>query len=306
MVINNFPKKMFEQLYKKMKIFDNVHEIIYISLINSSNVGDSLIYLAEKEFFSKKEINIKLEFKDSQIINKKSINKLPEIPIVVRGGGYFGDVWYESYKVLEYLVENYKDNMIIFMPQSIFFRDKSKLKKAKIIFDKHKKIIIFARDKISYKLAKKYFKYAKIYLSPDSAFFLTNKLKPSKKIYISKKFKKGGILYLNRSDKEKNFGLYSKNILSFDWIYLDLLSRIKYSPHRSIQRAIDLFNNKKLIIASRLHGAILASILGKPYILITNNYHKIESFYNSWLKDDINAHLARNRVELKRLIEHFS
>lgn len=314
MKTKNFPKQLKEDLYKKMKPFNEIREIIYITLVKHTNIGDHIISLGEKSFFKKKGIKIKAEFNDARFFKEKYNKIISNLPIVMKGGGYFGDIWYNSYSVIEKVVKTYKNNQIIIMPQSIFFKKKKNLEKSIKIFSKHKNVIIYARDKISYKLAKRYFKSNSIYYSPDSAFFLAGNLKLSNKIYFSKKFKGKGILYLDRNDPEKNFNgkmLKKRKIISLDWaissdmIKFDLLSLIKPNSFRLVRKAIDLFYDKKLIITSRLHGAILASLLNKPYALIPNNYHKIESFYDSWLKKDKNCNLVKNNKEVEEIIKKY-
>ena len=39
------------------------------------------------------------------------------------------------------------------------------------------------------------------------------------------------------------------------------------------------------IYTTRLHGAILALLLGKRFFLINNNYGKNKNFFETWLKE---------------------
>jgi pyruvyl transferase EpsO len=307
MKIDNFPNRIKKQLYKKMKMpFNGINEIIYITLLKHTNVGDHMIYLGEKNFFNEINVKIRKEFNDGRSF-ANGFDNLSNLPIVIRGGGYFGDVWYDDYLILEKIIKKFINNKIIFMPQCIFFKDKKKLLQAKKIFDNHSDIHLFVRDSVSYDFAKKYFKKAKIYLSPDSAFFLGGTLNSSSKFYFNKKFRKGGMLYLDRNDREENLRFTpNKEIVTLDWIYIDLLSLIRPNSLRLLRRAVDLFYNKRLIITSRLHGAILASLLRKPCVLISNNYHKIKSFYDSWLKKDPLCKLINNKEELREYIENFT
>lgn len=45
------------------------------------------------------------------------------------------------------------------------------------------------------------------------------------------------------------------------------------------------FAQYQTIVSTRLHGHILALLLGKPNVLLPNSYHKNESFFRTWTKD---------------------
>ncbi|HEY9648429.1 MAG TPA: polysaccharide pyruvyl transferase family protein, partial [Chroococcidiopsis sp.] len=45
------------------------------------------------------------------------------------------------------------------------------------------------------------------------------------------------------------------------------------------------FQSHRLIMTNRLHGHILATLLGIPHIFLPNSYHKNQAFYRAWTKD---------------------
>ena len=60
----------------------------------------------------------------------------------------------------------------------------------------------------------------------------------------------------------------------------------KLFPSNNIKNQIYKFINdlakRKLVITDRLHVSIFSVIISKPCIIFGNNYHKVESSYNSW------------------------
>jgi exopolysaccharide biosynthesis predicted pyruvyltransferase EpsI len=52
-----------------------------------------------------------------------------------------------------------------------------------------------------------------------------------------------------------------------------------------IHSAIYQFRQYRLIITNRLHGHILATLLGIPHVFLPNSYHKNKAFYDTWTAD---------------------
>ena len=57
---------------------------------------------------------------------------------------------------------------------------------------------------------------------------------------------------------------------------------------------------RQLVITDRLHGSIFSLITGTPCIVFGNNYHKVESFYYSWLKNiEYITFIKQKDIEIK-------
>jgi len=298
---NNFKNFIKNELDKSMSLFKEINKITYITQLRHTNIGDHIIYLGEKSFFKKENITIEKEINISNYGYIYNSIKSNDTTIVIRGGGYLGDIWYDSYKIIEKLVRDFRDNRIVIMPQSVYFRDLEKLKMARDIFSKHKNLTIFTRDSESYNFSKSHFKDNENHLCPDSAFFLLDELKN-----IKPEKKTDKILLLYRRDKEKSFDIHVSidNLIKKDWKDLDFLSKVQPDSLRLFNKAIKLFCNKKCIITERLHGHILSSMMGITNIIILGNYHKIQSFYDTWTRYDSVSYLAKNAYDLNHIINH--
>lgn len=308
----NFPIKIAEILRKKLdKLYNQINEIAYFTFLNHSNIGDHLIYLGEKEFFKAKKIKIVFETKLGKFDYGYLKNKIRELPIVIRGGGYFGDLSPNAYNFCQDLVKWFPNNIIIFMPQTVFFKNKENLKKSVSIFSKHKRLYILARDKESYRILKKHYPN-KLSLAPDSAFLLAEKIKE-----IRLPNKKNRVLYLERNDIETKSvfdvdkSIYKKYIYRKDWTYRSLWGRLlglilhNYNSDKLFNKALVLCGNKKLIITTRLHGHIFVTLLRIPNILLKGSYHKIESFYKTWTCRDEISYLAENQNDIEKVMSKY-
>lgn len=65
-----------------------------------------------------------------------------------------------------------------------------------------------------------------------------------------------------------------------------------------INQGVVFLSVYNLVITTRLHGHILALLLGIPSIMIDNNYGKNSRFYNTWLKDIPNSKIVSSELEL--------
>ncbi|WKZ81968.1 MAG: polysaccharide pyruvyl transferase family protein [Acidimicrobiia bacterium] len=54
------------------------------------------------------------------------------------------------------------------------------------------------------------------------------------------------------------------------------------------------------VVSDRLHGAVVAAMMGKPTALLPVSYHKNRSFYQTWLTEDPGVAFVRSEGDLQR------
>jgi pyruvyl transferase EpsO len=294
------------QLSEILTVLPKGSQIYFIDYPVYDNVGDLLILKGTEEFFKKNNIKIVKRF---SWLNFNKGTKIPtNCTIVCQGGGNFGDLYVPHREIRNYLVTNYPKNKIIILPQSIYYENNDNLARDAAIFKQHKQLHLFVRDENSYKLAKDTFS-KNVYLSPDMA----HQLWPLDSVSVSDSSK--DTLNFIRTDKESKHSNmesceFRDNLL--DWPTLlskydhkiinlfILLSRVdkklgnilpvyplwdNYTNY-IISKSIKVFRKYKTINTSRLHGHILACLLGKNNILIDNSYGKNSSYYKCWTIKD--------------------
>lgn len=282
---------------------------VYVDLPYYANVGDVLIWEGTERFLRRNHINVVY----SGSWDTFDFRPIPEeITIVMQGGGNFGDVWDPPQQFRLKVVENYPMNKIILLPQTIFYYSEERMKEDAAVFAKHPNLTICARDHDSYQLACEYFKNDVVCL-PDMAFCI-----PVKKLRRGlKKVKNGKQLFLKRIDKEYKLSEYERSIPHnaevHDWPTLEKeqdylrimqlllqkrygLARLKLScvvdgyarfflKPRLIRVGVTFLGQYERVYSTRLHGAILSVLLGKPCVFLNNSYGKNMSFYNTWFSD---------------------
>jgi pyruvyl transferase EpsO len=288
-------------------IIDN--DFVLFDLPYHRNIGDNLIWEGEMRFL--KEVgNYRLLYLcNHTTYYYHKIDK--HVIILLHGGGNFGDVWHEVHKFKEKIITLYPDNKIIIFPQTVWYTDKDKLLHDINIYSAHKKLILCARDRKSYDFLKEHFTKNTVLLAPDMAFCI-----PPEHLrgYLSKQADKN--LFLKRGDKELNTSrsnhidkehfdisdwpvmekktVYVYVLWCFLWLsrrihvlfpqITDLYASFLFRPNM-IRTGVKFISKYHKIYTTRLHGAILCCLLGKPFVLFNNSYGKNRSFFETWFKD---------------------
>lgn len=284
-------------------------QCVYVDLPYYANVGDVLIWDGTEHFFRKN--HIKVVYSGSW--DTFDFRPIPEeIPIVMQGGGNFGDVWDPPQQFRLSVIKHYPKNKIILLPQTVFYYSEQRMKEDAEIFSCHPNLTICVRDWDSYKLVSDCFENEVVCL-PDMAFCI-----PVERIRgLVKGSKADKQLFLKRQDKEYKHSEYEKTIPENtdvrDWPPLEneqsylrtmrylienrhKLSRVKLSriadiyarfvlKSRIIRDGVFFLSQYNKIYTTRLHGAILSLLLDKQCVFVNNSYGKNLSFYNSWLSD---------------------
>jgi len=303
-------------------------DYILLDVPNHPNIGDNLIWEGELVFLDK---YVKQKRKYSANVYNIDYTKITNEIILFHGGGNFGDLYPECQTLRLNVIENYKNNKIIILPQTVFYSDKKQLQKEAKIYNRHNNLTICVRDKLSYDILSEHIVKEKLLLLPDMAFFNDFSMKVVQA--------KNKVLIMHRTDQEKvdpsyiNFIINSLpkdyNYLVTDWptfsnnkyinhiVYLFSLQKIKFSrwlqksklfnhfvSHeyglnscnnrtKYIRKGVEFVNEFEYIYTTRLHGMILGILLDKKVVIVDNNYNKSINFYNTWLKDFSNIEILK-------------
>ena len=269
------------------------------------NVGDSAIWLGQIEILTKvvgfKPRYVCDQFNYSEADLQKSH---PEGPILISGGGNFGDIWPEHQKFRERLIKTFPDRQIIQLPQSISFGNPENAERCAQLIADHGRFTLLVRDKVSEAYAQKHLR-CEVRLLPDMAFGI-GALRPRGTVASD------GFMLL-RSDKERSgfdpaVLAAEPNARSADWLnepadFPDICrmktrfnswgrqgqtmesGRFNLYMHLAqgrLERGLKMLSSGRVLITDRLHAHILATLLDKPHVVLDNNYGKIFSYIAAW------------------------
>lgn len=284
-------------LYIKLRKFVNEDKIVYLITPppKLKNVGDQAQVVAIRKWLSDNfKGRLVLEFnKDETLYCMKQIKKLVRDTdlIFLHSGGNLGDrgIWSETAR--RSVIENFPDNKIISLPQTIYFSDtvkgRAELKKTKGIYNKHKNLTVLARDSYSYDLAKDYFPKLKVMCIPDFVLYFQDEFK-------FQKVRDKSILLCLREDGESAFdakarrGLFNflkSNDYSFDLYDTTINNKISVNKRRyEFKKTLKLFSSHEFVITDRFHGVIFSILTKTPCIVINTVDHKLTEGIK-WFKD---------------------
>ncbi|MBC8000432.1 MAG: polysaccharide pyruvyl transferase family protein [Leptolyngbya sp.] len=193
----NIETHLREALEKHIEPFSQCALLDYPDHLNA---GDHLIWIGTCIFLVQTR-GAKVTYTSSLVdFNQGELKeKNGSAPIFLQGGGNLGDIWPDSQKFREQVIQDNHDCPIYILPQSIYFENQSTLEEAKDVFNAHPNLTIFLRDNRSLELARTYFPQTKTVLSPDMAFFLA----PTLKSFFNE-VEKIKNKFLVRADKEAN------------------------------------------------------------------------------------------------------
>jgi len=288
-------------------------DYIFLDLPYFANVGDTLIWQGTLDFL--KTLPYKCLY-SSSIENYRNPKISKEVIILLMGGGNFSDLWYRHQVFRKRILQSFPENIIIQLPQSIYYSDENILKEDIGVFVQHKHLIMCLRDEQSLDFANKYFPNSNNILVPDMAFYMdlskwAKYVKPTK----------NRILFLSRKDSEKkhdqHYEIVPQEAEVRDWPTMEkrlrlftvfsIIQRIlrkidnivsfnlnnsfsdgmykKYFRKYFIMSGISFLSGYSYIYTTRLHVGILSILLGKEFSFFDNSYGKNKGFYDAWLQN---------------------
>lgn len=228
----------------------------------------------------------------------------PDDPIVLHGGGNFGDVWPGFQAFRERVIRDFPDRQIVQLPQTVHYTSAERLARTREILAAHGGVTLLVRDEVSADVARSGLDVA-ARACPDSAFALGPQPAgaPTR-----------DVVWLRRDDRESaDLGPTSPppDIQSVDWpdhwafgllrtgvrIHVrttGLIAPVAMPVDRGLERlyariaarrvaiGLRMISAGRTLVTDRLHGHILACLVGRPSIVVDNSYGKVASFVDRW------------------------
>ena len=246
-------------------------------------------------------------------------------PILLTGGGNFGDM-YTSIQVLrERVVRDFPENRVVQLPQTIHYRSASALEASRRVFAGHRDFTVFVRDEPSLAVARDRLGLRSV-LAPDLAFALGPLPRPEPH--------GAHIVWLLRSDGESKVDRFRASglVSPVDWppetrqglfaIQRRLRKRVARAPflrrrlaallrrtfepaaRRRLHRGRSVLGAGRAVVTDRLHGHILCLLMGIPHVVLDNSYGKVRHFHESWTEEAPTAiYCGGSAEECSRLLD---
>jgi pyruvyl transferase EpsO len=271
-----------------------------------TNVGDSAIWVGERVVLDHLGVEVAYAADRTSFQRRTLERRIGRGPILINGGGNFGDLWPAWQEFREELVTMFPKNPIVQLPQSIHFGASENLERARTALQGHPDFVVLVRDLASLQTAREDLGL-EASLCPDMAFGLLSMSCPG--------LPGRDILWLGREDLE---GLHrpqaGRDVEVADWLEEPesalqsanrlLVRLVRRSPRgvehlatkaleatydrlaeRRLGRGCSLIASARVVITDRLHAHILCVLLGVPHVLLDNSYGKVRGFYEAWTSE---------------------
>src|SRR2546428_2716457 len=138
------------------------------------NVGDSAIWLGTVAEL--RRLGCKIAYVcDQRSYRAAALGRRlpPRCPILLQGGGNFGDIWPEHQLFRERVLGDFPDRAVVQLPVSIAFRDPAAEQRAEVALNRHARLTLLCRAEASLAYAREHYDSAEGALCPDAALGLS-------------------------------------------------------------------------------------------------------------------------------------
>lgn len=260
-----------------------------------ANLGDHAIAYAEKKFIREKTGRDVVEvptrrYKEAANIARHNINS--DDLLLITGGGFLGSLWMNPESMTRQIIDEYPENRIIVMPQTLYWGGSAAQQReaqyTRSIYQKHKRLTLFARDCVSLELMKQYYPECDIHQAPDMV------LSVGWGEFIREDVKRQGLLLCLKSDKESILSDAQKNELveigerrvGHVMYNNNMHSHVILEPfarYGALSEQLLKFQQARVCVTDRLHGMLFCVITGTPCVVLNSCNHKLMEGYR-WVK----------------------
>lgn len=271
-----------------------------------ANIGDSAIWLGAIELLREHGAGAPAYTCSAQTYDAATLRRLVGSgPILITGGGNFGDLYEANQSMRERVVCDFADNRVVQLPQTLRYEREEALAASRQVFAAHPDFTLAVRDETSLALARDELGVRTL-LAPDLAFALAPLPRPEPH--------GDHVVWLLRADDEsRRDGELPDGVETVDWprnprrglsgIQRKLSRRVGKAPSRRtllanlLRRTYDPMAQRRLdrgcailgagraVVTDRLHGHILCVLMGLPHVVLDNSYGKNRAFLEAWTQD---------------------
>nr|WP_246787944.1 polysaccharide pyruvyl transferase family protein [Agrobacterium sp. AGB01] len=276
---------------------------------NLRNVGDQAQVVAIEQWIKRHYSSmpvIELD-KDVVIACVEDYKKLvmPNDVFILHSGGNLGDRGRWSEAARRTIIENFRGNRIVSLPQTIHFSDTSLGRHegeiSSRIYNSHPRLTVMGRDEESGKLARSMFPKSQVCIAPD--FVLS--LKASDFGVTPSAETPQRLMACLRLDDESIFTAEQRLAISERFnvptTLFDTTIDRDIPPHQRreiLKETLQLFMDHEAVVTDRFHGLIFSVLCRKPTVVLRTVDHKLTSAVD-WFVDIPNVQFCSSidRIE---------
>ena len=290
-------------------------KVALINFPNHGNPGDPALWLGSRALLRSLGLRIGYSAAWWNFDERALRSALPKGPVLLNGGGNFGDLYAGQQGTRERVLATMTDRLVVQLPQSIYFRDPANADRVARLITAHGHVELMVRERASLHRAAALGLSAS--LSPDHALGLGP---------LRSRVKAGNdVLWLVRTAGDPEYGGHADppddaRITRVEWmtgiadaenswhgraaLALAVNRRLRESWARGGRgsrglwpdaaatfptlarawawRGVDILSSARVVVTDRLHGHLLSVLLGKPHVVLDNSYGKVSATLDTW------------------------
>lgn len=299
-------------------------EVAVLDFPRHNNAGDTLIWSGEIAQLGRLGLGVSYVADIGRYDQRALEIRLPDGPILLHGGGNFGDLWPQFQDERELVVRRNPNRRIVCLPQSIRFESLTRARLANSVLASHGGVIVLARDQLSLRRAQEQLPDVDVRYCFDAALGNTPMQAidpPSIDVFVVQRIDQesaGKIRGFEKFDhKIGDWGLRggARAAWAANRAPLALYKRLPQALRPTLQGLVDgryaqfvnlnlesarrLVSTGKVLVTDRLHAHVLACLLGIPNVVVDNSYGKIKPIFDEYTGAFSTAHYAGNAEEVE-------
>ncbi|MEZ5847216.1 MAG: polysaccharide pyruvyl transferase family protein [Geminicoccaceae bacterium] len=292
---------------------------------NYANIGDNAIYLGAAMQLESMSGRAPDYLCTLNTYRRDIAASMPTGTIFLLGGGNFGDIWPRHQAMREDIIASFPHHKIVQLPQSLHFSGRESIERCARIIEAHPNFTLLVRDEPSLELARRHFDCESA-TCPDTAFCMGPLRRPDRTAIRalallrddSESALAGGIrAAVAMSMPVEDWKKPARHDAPFDRLLERLFKRLVmlrpimmskigeiYSDRANtlLNAGIAQLTRTERLVTDRLHGFIIATLLGIPHIVADNAYGKISRYIDCWGCSDLTT-LAPDVESLHSFLE---
>lgn len=305
--------------------------VALINFPNHGNPGDPGLWLGSRALL--RDLGVEIGYEAAWwSLDLDSLDAAvgPGEPVLINGGGNFGDLYAGQQAARMRLIVERPGVPVIQLPQSIEFRDPANAVPVAQAIAAHGDVTLIARDERSVRAARDLLG-VEARLSPDHAFGLvpltpsvpvarevlwmvwpagspeatseSQLADPPAWVHVEDWHTGAALAHESWDDAGREAWAVNRELADrwddprarAEWPRL----RSTFPPlaERWFQRGVDLVASSRVLVTNKLHGHIVASMLGMPHVVMDNGYGKVRATLDTWTAGLPGVHVARDAAE---------
>ncbi|MBU6952257.1 MULTISPECIES: polysaccharide pyruvyl transferase family protein [unclassified Hahella] len=275
-------------------------KVVYLDYPLHLNLGDLLIYKGTLTLLEELGAQVEMSFSTSNA-DRFFRTRIPEDRVLLlHGGGNFGDIYSIHQALREKVIKQFPNNPILIMPQSVHFNEPEKFLQNCALYREHKNLKMYVRDQESFNFMAQALAPEQLFMAPDLATMLIDEWTwPQQMPERTLMFRRKDCESVSSAAAADAFD-WNSLYTSMDMKKFRLFNRVSGLERKHdvnlftsplwvrfsdalINKAVNFYQSYGQVDTDRLHGAILALLLGRPVLLSDNCYNKIDRYVRCWL-----------------------